>query len=239
MATFNLPSSIALTNPINSDWNTIVRASTVNVNNPADTTTKVHWAAVGSSGLTDVFFELNNNVITVDVNNSPTGGAPMGVSKTGTGIGTDSITVTAGDTIYFHNGSGSFLFGSFVWQSSWVNAGGPNTLGVATVQWSASFTKNPGNDYWRWNVTGYNTEATDYISLYDYLPTLSSTDPPIGIRTFAASSSPTSQYGLFTPDLTKTYYIINYLSGGSSTNLNQQVLATKNFANKKVFCNFW
>lgn len=119
------------------------------------------------------------------------------------------------------------------------SGGGTSTEGVATVEWQGSFTKNPGNDYWRWNVTGYNTEATDYISLYDYLPTLSSTEPPIGIRTFAASSSPTSQYGLFTPDLTKTYYIINYLSGGSSTNLNQQVLAIKNFANKKVFCNFW
>jgi hypothetical protein len=136
--------------------------------------------------------------------------------------------------------TGGSVFGGFANPFYTGSSGaGPNTLGAATDQWSASFTKNPGNDYWRWNVTGYNTEATDYIALYDYLPTLSSTDPPIGIRTFAASSSPTSQYGLFIPDKTKTYYIINYLSGTSSTNLNQQVLATKNFANKKVFCNFW
>ena len=133
MTTFNLPSSIALSNPINSAWNTIVRANTINANNPADTTTKVHWASVGSSGLTDVFFELNNNVITVDVNNSPTGGAPSGVSKTGTGSGTDSITVTAGDTIYLHNGTWSSPLMSFVWQSSWTSTSGPTVSSITVA----------------------------------------------------------------------------------------------------------
>jgi hypothetical protein len=110
-----------------------------------------------------------------------------------------------------------------------------STEGVATVQWSASFSKNPGDDYWRWTVTGLNTDSTDYIYLYDEMPTSTSTHQPIGTRTFTSSSSSSTQYGLFIPDITKTYYVINFLSGGSF-----EILATKNFAaKKKVFCNFW
>jgi hypothetical protein len=124
--------------------------------------------------------------------------------------------------------------------ASWISSGGgPGTLGGATLQWEGSFTKNPGNDMWRWNVTGFNTDSTDYMYLYDEMPVLGNNASSIALLTFSASSTPTSQYGLFTPDLTKTYYIINFLAGSSSTNLNEVVVASKNFAKKKVFANFW
>lgn len=119
------------------------------------------------------------------------------------------------------------------------SGGGTSTEGVPTVEWSAFFSKDPGSDYWRWTVTGLNTDSADYIYLYDYMPTVTSTDPAIGQRSFAASSSSSTQYGLFTPDLSKTYYVINFLAGSSSTNLNAVVLASKNFSSKKVFSNFW
>jgi len=118
--------------------------------------------------------------------------------------------------------------------AGWSSSDGTSTEGVATVQWSASFSKNPGNDYWRWTVSGLNTSSTDYIYLYDEMPTATSTHQPIGTRTFSSSSSSSTQYGLFIPDITKTYYVINFLSGGSF-----EVLATKNFVSRKVFCNFW
>lgn len=120
-----------------------------------------------------------------------------------------------------------------------TSGGGTGTESVPVVQWSASFSKDPGTNYWRWTVTGLNTDATDYIYLYDYMPTTTSTEPAIMTRTFAASSTSSTQYGLFTPDETKTYYVINYHGGSSSTNTGAVVLASKNFANKKVFCNFW
>lgn len=126
--------------------------------------------------------------------------------------------------------------------ASWISSGGgggTSTEGVPTVQWEAAFSKDPGSDYWKWTVTGLNTDATDYIYLYDFMPTLTSTGTYIGVRSFAASSSSSTQYGLFIPDETKTYYVINYLAGGSATNLNEVVLASKNFAVNKVFCNFW
>jgi hypothetical protein len=120
------------------------------------------------------------------------------------------------------------------------SGGGTSTEGVPTVEWEAFFSKDPGSDYWRWTVTGLNTDSTDYIYLYDYMPTLTSTVSAIGQRTFPASSSSSTQYGLFTPDITKTYYVINYDGTSSSTNLGAVVLASKNFAaKKKVFCNFW
>lgn len=143
-------------------------------------------------------------------------------------------------TIYIRNiGGGSHSFTSPQWQYSSANpanssGGGTSTEGVATVQWSASFSKNPGDDYWRWTVTGLNTDSTDYIYLYDEMPTSTSTHQPIGTRTFTSSSSSSTQYGLFIPDITKTYYVINFLSGGSF-----EILATKNFGRNKVFSNFW
>ena len=117
MTSLTTPSSITLTNPVNSGWATLVPSSESNL----DTATKKHYSANG--GVTDVFFELSNGVITVDVSSSPTVGSPQYVSKTGsTSGGASSITVTTGDTIYFYN-PGSAL-GSFVWQSSYTSSGG-------------------------------------------------------------------------------------------------------------------
>lgn len=123
MTTFSTPTSISLTNPTNTDWATIVPRTDATY---VDTTTKKHYAAVGSSGPADVFFELNNGVITVDVNTGLSAGAPDMVSKTGFSGGTSSITVTAGDIIYLFNNGGT-QFGSFVWQSSWTSGGGGGT----------------------------------------------------------------------------------------------------------------
>lgn len=124
MTTFNLPASITLTNPTNVDWGSIVPRDTY-----LDTATKKHYAAVGSSGATDIFFEINNGVITADVNTSPAANAPDSISKTGFSNGTDSVTVSAGDTLYLFNNGGT-QFGSFVWQSSWTSSG-TGTEGVS------------------------------------------------------------------------------------------------------------
>lgn len=103
----------------------------------------------------------------------------------------------------------------------------------ASYHWSGSFSDNPGNDFWRFNVTGFNTDASESIYLYDN-PNM--TGSPIGTRTFSSSSSSSTQFGLFTPDETKTYYILKTHYQGSAIH----TLATKNFATqKKVFCNFW
>jgi len=153
-----------------------------------------------------------------------------------TGSNTYPTSVTLnGTTVELYDGSN--IIGTFT--HPYTSGGGTSTEGVPIVQWSASFSKDPGSNYWRWTVTGLNTDATDYIYLYDYMPTTTSTEPAIMTRTFAASSTSSTQYGLFTPDETKTYYVINYHGGSSSTNTGAVVLASKSFANKKVFCNFW
>ena len=121
--TINLPTSITISNPINTDWGSVVRANTINSNNPTDTPTKVHFAAVGSSGLTDLFFELNNGIITVDVGSSPTGGTPEYVSTIGYSGTAINTTVTGGDTIYLFNASTNI--GQFVFNSSWVTSSKP------------------------------------------------------------------------------------------------------------------
>ena len=131
MTSFNLPSSIAITNPVSSSWNTIIPSVQVNSNYDYDTATKKHYSAAGSSGAPDIFFELNNGVITADVNTSPTGGAPDGISLTGTGSGSNSVTVTAGNTIYLHN-AGWSVPQSFVWQSSWTTTSGSGGGGTST-----------------------------------------------------------------------------------------------------------
>ena len=155
----------------------------------------------------------------------------------GTGNPTAPVENSDGTVSLFHsNGVEQYKFTKPT-SASWLplsSGGGTSTEGVPIVQWSASFSKNPGNDYWRWTVSGLNTSSTDYIYLYDEMPTATSTHQPIGTRTFSASSSSSTQYGLFIPDITKTYYVINFLSGGSF-----EVLATKKFVSRKVFCNFW
>jgi hypothetical protein len=175
--------------------------------------------------------------------NYPEGNEPRKFNVTQT-TSQPSITYGNGDSVNITNKNGWYLH-SFAGNNNYLGysiitivpstGGGTSTEGVATVQWSASFSKNPGDDYWRWTVTGLNTDSTDYIYLYDEMPTSISTHQPIGTRTFTSSSSSSTQYGLFIPDITKTYYVINFLSGGSF-----EILATKNFAaKKKVFCNFW
>lgn len=114
---FNLPPSIS-TGSADPNW-----ASLVPTSGASDTSTKKHYSAVYNTSAADLVFELNNGVITVDVNPAGTGTDwPDSVSKTGFSNGTSSITVTAGETIYIFN-SGSTNFGSFVWQSSWTSGG--------------------------------------------------------------------------------------------------------------------
>jgi len=118
---FNIPNSIA-TGSSDPYWAYLVPSSTTA--NP-DTATKKHYAATGSGGPTDVVFELNNGIITVDVNASFTGSDwPDSVSKTGfQNNPSSSVVVTAGNTVYIFNNGGT-NFGSFVWQSSWVTTSG-------------------------------------------------------------------------------------------------------------------
>jgi len=117
MSTLTTPSSIA-TGSSDPYWATLVSSGTTS--NP-DTTTKKHYAATGSGGPTDVVFELNNGIITVDVNAPFTGTDwPDFVSKDGFQInGASSITVTPGDTIYLFNQVTQF--GSFVWDATWTS----------------------------------------------------------------------------------------------------------------------
>jgi len=117
MTTFNLPASITISNPSSSDWASLVPRDT-----HLDTSTKKHYASVGSSGPTDIFFEINNGVITADVNTSPASNAPDSISKTGFSNGSGSVTVSSGDTLYLFN-NGSTQFGSFVWQAAWTSGG--------------------------------------------------------------------------------------------------------------------
>lgn len=196
---------------------------------------------IGSAN--DIEFRIENGNLVLDVNPGTNSANPNGFTHQPP-LGTlssqvTSATVNVGDTIRLYTAVNGSLNGSFVISSEFdITSSGTSTEGVPVVQWSAGFSKDPGSNYWRWTVTGLNTDSSDSIYLYDAMPTLSNSLTAIGVRTFAASSSSSTQYGLFTPDLTKTYYVINYLAG-SSTNLNAVVLASKNFANKKVFCNFW
>ena len=70
--------------------------------------------------ITDLFFELNNGIITVDVGSSPTGGTPEYVSTIGYSGTAINTTVTGGDTIYLFNASTNI--GQFVFNSSWVTS---------------------------------------------------------------------------------------------------------------------
>lgn len=144
-------------------------------------------------------------------------------------VGSDhpNVITLNGTTVELYNNT--TLVGSFTHPYS-NSSGGTSTESVPVYQWSGSFTNNPGNAMMRWNVTGFNTDSAESIYLYDN-PNM--TGSAIGTRTFSASSSSSTQYGLFTPDLTKTYYIVK--NQGSAIH----ILATKNFAKGKVCCNFW
>lgn len=170
--------------------------------------------------------------------------------NTSTNVWEDGGT-TSPDTISESNGviscfnSTGLLLYSFTkpttasWISSGGTGGGTSTEGVTTLEWTALFSPEVGSSDWRWTVTGYNSDAADYIYLYDEMPTLTSSATPVASFTFSQSSTSSTQSGVFTPDETKTYYVINYLVGSSSTNLNAVVLATKSFGRKKVSLNFW
>jgi hypothetical protein len=141
MTTFNLPSSITVTNPYSATWSSLDRASAVNASNPADTATKVHFAAQGSSGGVDIFFELNNGIITADVDSAPTGGSPHLISKTGYSNGSGSVTVSGGDTLYMYNTTSANL-GSFVFNGSWVTSGSASGRTGQSVNNSGTATQN-------------------------------------------------------------------------------------------------
>jgi len=144
MTTFNLPNSIAITNGTGS-WSSIEPFST-----HLDTATKKHYAAQGSSGGVDIFFELNGSVITADVNSAPipVGDAPNGISITGVAAdAADSVTVTAGDTVYLHQWT---PLRSFVWQSSWTTSSGDgtNTEEVTPTEPSVASVKKVHCNFW-------------------------------------------------------------------------------------------
>ncbi len=244
MSTFNLPSSIALSNPENASWNSIVRASTVNSNNPSDTSTKVHWAAVGSSGATDLFFELNasTNVVTVDVNSPPTGGSPTFVSKTGYGsnghTGYDSITVSDGDRIYMWEANNDK--GDFEWQGSWVTAGNTNTEGGASgvPSWSASFIDN-GNGTMAAYVNGSPSSAfgvgfnAQTFKLREYY---AGALAEVGTLNFVDSTSTQTMYVSVSYDSGKGYQWYNETGGYP---ISPTFGDSSQIGSKKVHCNFW
>lgn len=201
-----------------------------------DLETSGDWAST-TQNIYSIRVDTSTNTWSDDGSSNPTD-----VTVSGTAF--SAVTENSDGTVSLYGNSGGTNMLLYVFTkpttASWISSGGgTSTEGVPIVEWSAAFSEDPGSSYWRWTVTGLNTDSTDYIYLYDYMPTLTSTDPPIGERTFSVSSSASTQYGLFTPDVTKTYYVINYDGTSSSTNLGAVVLASKNFGQKKVHSNFW
>ena len=179
-----------------------------------------------------------NGVTFVFVNTASNSSSPDQCYRVRNGVTSatsDNVSIEANDELYILSSTANnpvkgviTITSSMLWST-----GGVNPLSVSVVQWSAFFSKNAGDEYWRWTVTGLNTDASDNIYLYDGMPGGTNIPNLIGIRSFAASSSSSTQFGLFIPDVTKTYYVVNLV------NSTFVVLASKNFAKKKVFCNFW
>ena len=237
MASLTTPPSITLSNPTSSLWSTIVPSNDSNL----DTATKKHYSA-GSAGVTDVFFELSNGVITVDVNSSPTGGSPQFVSKTGSlSGGSSSITVTTGDTVYLYN-TGNAI-GNFVWQSTWTGGTGSSGSGGSGGN-TGSITYDVPNEtitvtidstsesdaFINYHVTWVNTSNV----VYQYGPyghTLGTTDS----HDITSNDSLLGTWRLITIDSNYTVTTLDeVIIGGGSI-----APTSNNSSQKKVFCNFW
>ena len=82
------------------------------------------------SGATEKFkFVLTGSTVTFHVNDilGGTGGSPTHVSTTGYSNGGSSVTVTAGDTIYYYEANANR--GQFVFDGNWVTGTGGGSSG--------------------------------------------------------------------------------------------------------------
>lgn len=209
----SIPSSIS-TGSTDSNW-----ASLVPTPGASDTSTKKHYSAVSYTSAADLVFELNNGVVTVDVNPAGTGTDwPDSVSKTGFQTnGTSSITVTTNDTIYIFN-NGSTNFGSFVWQSSWVTTSGGGTS-TESLSYSGSLTVNGTS-------LEYEIPSTASSGTYMLMSSASAT-PQLNIThgsTLSSGSVPNF-------DQSKIWTLLSPIEG--------ELARIDLTSTKKVFCNFW
>lgn len=230
MSVFNLPQTLSTTNSFNADYATLRRASAADSTNPADTATKVHWSSNASTHVM-FFAELDSNGnVTIDVNTSPTTSQPSYVSKvSSTERIHGSITVTNGDTIYLQHSS--VHLGSFVWNSSYVVAGGPGTLSTADT---ASFAGTTPQQI-QWAITnGSSPVANSNYYLFNETPGGNALDTiNLGSNPQVGSTSTESYINPSGADFTGKWYI-GY--GQNSTRVNLKVY---DFSSRKVFCNFW
>lgn len=159
--------------------------------------------------------------------------------------GTQTTTAQNPANVLGYDASGNNYW-SFVnpyYDSSW-STGNQQNYGSSSP--SYNFTgvfalHHAASNQWKAMATGKNTSVADYIYLYDSLPTSTSVETPIAIVTFLPQSIDTTKQMIFTLDLTKTYYIINFRAGlPSSTPYEEtrQILA-KYPSSKKVHSNFW
>jgi len=215
MSVFNLPQTLSTTNPFNADYATLRRASAADSTNPADTATKVHWSSNASTHVM-FFAELDSNGnVTIDVNTSPTTSQPTYVSKvSSTERIHGSITVTNGETIYLQHSS--VHLGSFVWNSSYVVAGGTSTEDVLVE--NASMVFYAGVTGWRFEQRGYAAGAYSLVG------------GTVNESWTVSNGSNNLQHHISQIPAGGTYYLY------SGSNLAATLATTDN---KKVFCNFW
>lgn len=236
----SIPSSIS-TGSTDSNW-----ASLVPTPGASDTSTKKHYSAVSYTSAADLVFELNNGVVTVDVNPAGTGTDwPDSVSKTGFQTnGTSSITVTTNDTIYIFN-NGSTNFGSFVWQSSWVTTSG-GSGGFLSSGASGTLSYDVPNEVITWTISS-DSPTSNSNNVYSVgldgtntsVGPLSHTNGQVSSATISSSGSLLGNWRLFhvqnpgQGSVTDTLAQLN-VGGGAPP-----PTTPAGSSSRKVFCNFW